>query len=541
MNLRQRNILRLDAEILDVLIIGGGINGGVAAAALAGHGARIAVIDRGDFAGSTSEHSSNLAWGGIKYLETYEFGLVRQLCRSRNQLLRSYPSSVREIRFLTTLPRGFRHHPLKLWAGAWLYWLMGDGFTQTPRLLRNSRIGSEEPVIDTRSSLGGFEYSDAYLVENDARFVFDFVRNSMDRGAIAVNYLEATRCQRTDGLWQVEVIDRETGKEYQVRARALVNAAGPFADRLNGACGRITEHRHVFSKGIHLIVNRLTQEDRVLAFFASDGRPFFVIPMGDKTCIGTTDTRVETPETEVTDADRDFVLDNINRCIRLPRPLNHDDIIAERCGVRPLAVKANDGSNQGTDFLQLSRRHELDVDRKTAHITIFGGKLTDCLNVGDEICAAVSHMGIDLNKPKTPWFGEPGASRRDDFLRDARRLGLDASTPMGEENHSVRLWRRYGESAFLMLQAISEDAKQADLVLDGSSLMRCEVAHAAKNEMVVRLEDFLRRRTMLSQTRRHEDLQTAPGMREICEILFEDRAIDRFGEYFSVADAAAEM
>lgn len=538
MSLRQRNIAGLGEETLDVLVIGGGINGAVSAAALAGHGAKVAIIDRGDFAGETSEHSSNLAWGGIKYLETFEFSLVRQLCRSRNQLLRSYPSSVREIRFLTTLPRGFRHHPLKLWAGTWLYWLMGNGFTQAPRLLNNRKISTEEPVIDTRSSIAGFEYSDAYLIDNDARFVFDFVRNALDRGATAINYLEATGCERTNGLWQVQVQDRETGQHHRIRARALVNAAGPFADRLNGDCGRTTEHRHVFSKGIHLIVNRLTREDRVLAFFASDGRPFFVIPMGDKTCIGTTDTRVEAPETEVTDADRDFVLENINRCIRLPKPLTHADIIAERCGVRPLAVSARGTEANTSDFLQLSRRHELDIDRTTAHITIFGGKLTDCLNVGEEICAAVSEMGITLHKPETPWYGEPDSSRQADFQNEARRLGLDAFTSPGAENLSARLWRRYGERAFPMLHAIAEDPNQADIMLEGSSLLRCEIEHAAEHEMIVQLEDFLRRRTMLSQTRRHEELQTAHGMREICEILFGEQAIERFTAYFPDAEAS---
>lgn len=536
MDLRQQNIARLNKEPLDVLVIGAGINGAVAAAALAGHGAKTAIIDRGDFAGSTSEHSSNLAWGGIKYLETYEFGLVRQLCRSRNQLLRSYPSSIREIRFLTTLPRGFRHHPLKLWAGAWLYWLMGDGFTRTPRLLNSARIGHEEPVIDTRQSIGGFEYSDAYLVENDARFVFGFVRNALDQGAIAVNYLEATGCKRVEDCWQVMVRDRETGQEYSVRSRTLINAAGPYADRLNGACGRTTEHRHVLSKGIHLIVNRLTREDRVLAFFASDGRPFFVIPMGDKTCIGTTDTRVDSPETEVTDADRDFVLENINRCIQLSSPLTRSDIIAERCGVRPLAVNTQNGTTDTTDFLQLSRRHALDVDHPTAHLTIFGGKLTDCLNVGEEVCSAIAAMGVTLRKPETPWFGEPGPARMSEFMNEANHLGLDTFTPQGEENLSERLWRRYGEKAFLLLRAIASDPEQAKVILPGSSLLRCEVAHAAEQEMVVRLEDFLRRRTMLAQTRRLEDTRSLQALQEICEILFRDQATERFEDYLRQAE-----
>ena len=122
MQLRKSNLAKLRRQDFDVLIVGGGINGAVSAAALAGKGAQVALIDRGDFAGLTSMNSSNLAWGGIKYLETWDFGLVRKLCMSRNHLMRSYPSTVQEIRFFTTLTRGFRYPPWFLLMGAWLYW-----------------------------------------------------------------------------------------------------------------------------------------------------------------------------------------------------------------------------------------------------------------------------------------------------------------------------------------------------------------------------------------------------------------------------------
>ncbi|BBI74664.2 hypothetical protein HAALTHF_40340n [Vreelandella aquamarina] len=135
MKLRNRNVEKLHTDDFDALIIGGGINGAATAAALAGKGAKVALIDRGDFAGSTSMHSSNLVWGGIKYMESKDFALVRKLCKSRNHLIKSYPSTVQEIRFLTTITKGFRHSPRYLWAGTWLYWLMGNGFTKLPRLL----------------------------------------------------------------------------------------------------------------------------------------------------------------------------------------------------------------------------------------------------------------------------------------------------------------------------------------------------------------------------------------------------------------------
>jgi glycerol-3-phosphate dehydrogenase len=185
MSLRSSVLHRLETEDFDVLVLGGGINGAVSAACAAARGARVALIDRGDFAGFTSQESSNLAWGGIKYLETYEFGLVRKLCVSRNRLLRAFPSTVQELRFFVTLARGFRHGRLTLLLGAWLYWILGSFFTRPPRLLSLRTIADDEPVVRTDGAVGGFEYSDAYLHDNDARFVWSFIRGALDHGAAA--------------------------------------------------------------------------------------------------------------------------------------------------------------------------------------------------------------------------------------------------------------------------------------------------------------------------------------------------------------------
>ena len=146
--LREQNIVCLEQQSLDVLIVGGGINGAVSAAALTARGARIGLIDRRDFAGVTSSQSSNLVWGGIKYMESYEFGLVNDLCKSRNELLRSFPSTVKEIRFLTTVPKGFRFHPRFMILGTWLYWLFGRGMTRIPRLLSPSSVKNREPLVN---------------------------------------------------------------------------------------------------------------------------------------------------------------------------------------------------------------------------------------------------------------------------------------------------------------------------------------------------------------------------------------------------------
>ncbi|MFG6178431.1 FAD-dependent oxidoreductase [Halomonas sp. THAF12] len=542
MQLRQNNLRKLPEQVFDVLVIGGGINGASAAAALSGKGARVAMIDRGDFAGGTSMQSSNLVWGGIKYMESGDFALVRKLCKSRNHLIESYPSTVQEIRFLTTINRGFRHHPLYPWAGTWLYWLMGNGFTRRPNFLRARDIKGREPIIATEHVSGGFEYSDAYLHDNDARFVFNFVRSALDFGTVAANYVESLGARREGDHWVTDVEDCIDGKRFAIRSKVLINAAGPWVDRLNELSGQKTAHRHVFSKGIHLIVPRLTDQRRVLAFFADDGRLFFVIPMGARTCIGTTDTRVESPEVGIAQQDVNFVLDNINKRLSLDKPLTEADIIATRCGVRPLAVKPGNGGER--DFLNLSRKHAIDVDPQARHLSIFGGKLTDCLNVGEEVVEEVRRLGVECPYPDVRWYGEPGASLRETFMHQARLMALDSMTAAGaSEPLSTRLWRRYGTQALELLEDIRQDPRQGEVLIEGTEYLRGELKLTRRREMVTRLEDFLRRRSKISLVVPEETIRTSPGLLEACDILFGDQAQARLEEYFATtmrdgADAA---
>ncbi|BBI50523.1 hypothetical protein HORIV_29440 [Vreelandella olivaria] len=194
------------------------------------------------------------------------------------------------------------------------------------------------------------------------------------------------------------------GTTFDIRAKVLINAAGPWVDQHNELTGqkpptitstqRYSPHRTA--------ANRLPAGARV---FRRRWQAVFVIPMGNRTCIGTTDTHMEHPEVDVTADDIAFVLENINKRLTLDKPLSQNDIISTRCGVRPLAIKDSQGSDR--DFLQLSRKHVIDTNAESAHISIFGGKLTDCLNVGDEIAEAVSQLGVTLSDPNFQWYGEP--------------------------------------------------------------------------------------------------------------------------------------
>jgi len=520
------------SEIQDCLVIGGGINGAVAAAALSGKGAKTTVIDKADFASFTSQESSNLAWGGIKYLETYEFGLVWNLCNSRNRLMQAYPSQVKEIRFYTSVAKGFRKPHFLIYLGALLYWFMGRCQTQPPRLLSTSAIRKEAPKVNTESLAGGLEYSDAYFVDNDARFTFGFIRKALDHGCNAINYMELIAAKRDGEFWHCSLRDQTSGATVEIKTRSLINAAGPFADPVNDMLGIDSPFKHIFSKGAHIIVPPVIQTRCVLTFFASDGRLFFMSPMGPCTCIGTTDTREDNEAVEATAEDVDFLLANTNALLALEKPLTKDDIIATRCGVRPLVVK-KDAAVDNAEWTELSRKHELDIHPELKMLSIYGGKLTDCINVGDEIAEAVESFGVQLFQPAETWYGEPGDSMKVDFHVQCEAMNLDGMTaPNAYEPLSTRLWRRYGTYAFGILDEIKRDSSMADILIEGASYIRAELMHTAQHEMVVHLEDFMRRRSKIALVVDRETIRTAPGLHEAARILFGKNAETELARYF---------
>jgi alpha-glycerophosphate oxidase/glycerol-3-phosphate dehydrogenase len=519
----------------DTLIIGGGINGAVTAASLAGRGASVALVDRGDFASFTSESSSNLVWGGFKYLEGYELYLVWKLCRSRNRLLRAYPDNIKEIGFYAALDEKSPYPPWFAALGALAYWIIGLFGTHRPRLLSRNKIETEEPAIDTTNVRGGVEYYDGILVDNDARFVFSFVRSAIEAGATVANYVELVSAVREGDHWKASLRDVDTGDEFETSARTLVNAAGPFVDALNHTWELKTEHRIVYSKGIHLVVPRLTtrHHHKVLAFFDDTSRLFYVIPMGRRSVIGTTDTRVDTPHTEVTEEDIEFLLAQINERMDLERPLGKADIIAKRCGVRPLVVRTDASDQTEVDWTKLSRKHAIEVDEERKVVTIFGGKLTDCLNVGEEVAGHIERLGIPLEEDLHNWYGEPAPVTRKEFYRQARLMKLDSLREKPDtEPLTDRLWRRYGRRAFDMLEDIRRNPAMAEDIMGSADYLRAELYSAAESEMVTKLEDFMRRRSKIELVVWDKDIGPSSGLREVAQILFGDEADRRLEEYF---------
>ena len=248
--------------------------------------------------------------------------------------------------------------------------------------------------------------------------------------------------------------------------------------------------------------------------------------------IGTTDTRVDSPFTAVTRDDREFLLGQINSRLNLSEPLTPSDVIADRSGVRPLVVEGDGAVDRKVDWTTLSRKHEIEADRARNVVSIFGGKLTDCLNVGEEVALAVEGLGIPLEPDTGNWYGEPAPATRQEFYRQARLMHLDDLRSTEElETLSNRLWRRYGRRAFAMLDEIRRDPVMGEDIIESADYVNVELHLAAETEMVTKLENFLRRRSKIAQVIHHEDVLRSPGLHDALGILFGDRADQKLDEY----------
>ena len=216
--------------------------------------------------------------------------------------------------------------------------------------------------------------------------------------------------------------------------------------------------------------------------------------MGDRSMVGTTDTRVDQPVTEVTDEDIEFVLRQINAQMDLENPITKEEIVSARCGVRPLVIE-NAGEGKIADWHQLSRKHVVEGNKERKVVTILGGKLTDCLNVGEELVGELNRFGLKVKVPGK-WFGEGSQLRKDEFFAHVRNSSNSDGDLIADG-----LWRRHGGEAF----KIVGDAKLEDLI-PGLGVTEQEIRYIAKNEKVLKREDLLRRRLPISMARSDAEL-----------------------------------
>ena len=492
------------------MVVGGGINGAVSALALAAHGLKVALIDSDDFASGVSQESSNLIWGGFKYLQSYDVALVAGLCRSRNRLARAYESRVLEARFVAALGPTSPYSPSYAALGAHAYWALGGFATQRPRRLGRRSLVHSEPVVEINGVRGAVEYSDYLLADCDARFVLQFVLDAIECGAVAISRLRLDGAERAGDAWRAHVTDRLDGSGYTINTKMLINAAGPRAADVAGLTNTRLDRHLRFSKGAHIVVPRVSDSGRVLAFFDDDQRLFYVIPLGHRSLIGTTDTHVVDADATISDQDRDYLLEQANARLSLDVPLTPADVIAERCGVRPLVVES--ASDEARDWMELSRRHAVETDETKQVVSILGGKLSDCLNVGEEVVAAARVCGLQPARNSRRWFGEPTGLERERFETAATDVGLSPE-------RMATLWRRHGRRACEVLALVQQDADLGEPLSEVVDFSAAEVQVMGCHEQILMMQDFLRRRTMLALLEHSRTLDTDPGVARAQQLL----------------------
>ncbi|OCW57642.1 glycerol-3-phosphate dehydrogenase [Hoeflea olei] len=478
-------------RLYDVFVIGGGINGcGIARDAI-GRGYSVCLAEMNDLASGTSSWSSKLIHGGLRYLEHYEFRLVREALSEREVLLGNAPHIIWPLRFV--LPHHKQLRPAwMLRIGLFLYDHIGKrkllGPTRTLDL-RTSPVGAPLKPLFSK----GFEYSDCWV--NDARLVVLNALDAAERGADIHTRTEVVGAQRKDGHWEVTLRDlsgrpRPGGAEWTVRARMVVNAGGPWVDRiLSGVVGRNQAHNVRLVQGSHIVVPKLHDHDRAYIFQNGDGRMIFALPYEeDFTLIGTTDRDYEGDprDATITDGEIDYLCAAASEYFA--RPVERASIVWTYSGVRPLY---DDGASAAQEA---TREYVLKADpgEGAPLINIFGGKITTYRKLAESVLAMVEER---LGRKSAPWTHRaalPGG----DFPADgfeAQVARLLADYPFLQPHQARRYVRHYGTRARLLLGDARSVAEMGEDF--GHGLYAREVDYLMTQEWAVEAADVLWRRT----------------------------------------------
>lgn len=470
-------------QTFDVFIIGGGINGCGIARDAAGRGYSVALAEQNDLGSGTSSWSTKLIHGGLRYLEHYEFRLVREALAEREVLWAIAPHIVRPLRFILPLHSGLRPA-----------WLLRTGLFLYDNLGGRKKLPATRSV-DLAGPLGaalkpefrrGFEYSDARV--DDTRLVVLNARDAEAKGAQIAVRTRVVSARREGAEWRIRQRDLATGTESEIAARFLVNAAGPWVDRvIEGAMGR-REARHVrLVQGSHIVVRRLYDHDRAFIFQNADGRIIFAIPYeGDTTLVGTTDRDFtgDPATAAITPEETDYLLKAASEYFA--KPLRREDIVWTFSGVRPLyddnASKAQEATR---DYVLKTEGGDLG---QAALLNIFGGKITTYRKLAED---AVAEIGKRLGSRGRSWTGKaplPGGDFPVDGV-EALENRLRALAPVLDPSTVARMVRAYGTDAL----AIAADLG-ADL---GHGLHQGELRWMIGREWARDADDVLWRRSKL--------------------------------------------
>jgi len=495
---RAASLTRMAEDRFDVLVIGGGITGAGIALDAAARGLSVALVEKDDFAAGTSGRSSRLVHGGLRYLEHGEIGLVRESLRERGILYRLAPHLVRPVP---------------------MYMLAGDlrrratyraGLTAYEVLAAGRNIGyhtsvSAGRVAEAIPGLGGpsrgFRYFECQT--DDARLTIEVARAAHAAGARLANHARVTGLLGEGRVTGAAVTDEMTGQAFEVRARAVVNATGIWAERVaelaagSGVQGRV---RLRPSKGVHLVFAPgavRTTAAVVAPSAAHDGRYVFIVPWEDRVYAGTTDTpyQGDLDDPAVGDADRDYILAAV---AGLFPGVTSRDVVASWAGLRPLLGAASGQDDAGdTTSSDLSRKHAV-VTGPFGLYTITGGKLTTYRAMAEDL---VDRVAADLGG-----FKGSGPCRTRDIplglhgpAAAAVRLARDEVARLGlPPRTAVRLVGRFGDDWRQAARLIGEDRSLGEPVADGLPVLGVEVALARSREMALTDQDVYVRRTRLT-------------------------------------------
>lgn len=469
----------------DIAIIGGGINGCGIARDAAGRGLRVFLAERDDFASHTSSWSSKLIHGGLRYLETYQFRLVRESLKEREVLKRIAPHLTRPMQFV--LPHEPSMRPAwMLQIGLWLYDHIGGKISLPASRALEFPHGEFGEALAKRFAKG-FVYSD--LQVDDARLTLANAVSAREKGAVIHPRAEVVDARREGDHWRLSLKGRRFANEYQIQARTLINAAGPWAVRVRDDVLKQPAAEGVrLVRGSHIVVPRVQLARHAYITQQPDGRVVFIIPWQDLyTLIGTTDVPAESPEAGeiASDAEIDYLLSAASSY--LAKPLQRRDVVMSFAGVRPLYDDGNPNASKVTRDYVL----RLDGERETSPVLhIYGGKLTTyrtlAVHALEKLKPALPHMG-------NPWTHTevlPGGDLGD---IDEYTDHIGARYPELSRALLEAVIRRHGSRATTVLG----NARQlSDLGrVFGRDLTEREIEYMVQHEWAMTAEDVLTRRS----------------------------------------------
>ena len=476
-------------EAFDLLVIGGGINGVGIARDAAGRGLKVLLCEQGDLGQATSSASSKLIHGGLRYLEQYEFRLVREALIEREVLLAAAPHIIWPLRFV--LPHVKELRPAwMLRAGLFLYDHLG-GRKRLPASqsldLRRDPAGA--PLVEGITK--GFAYADCWV--EDSRLVVLNALDAVERGAEVVTRTACSTARREGGIWTATLTPTDGGAERQIRARALVNAAGPWVMEVLGQVAGANRRSTLrLIKGSHIVVPRLHDGDEAYILQTRDQRVVFVIPYeGDYSLIGTTDMEFEGDPTAaaITAEETAYLCQAVSRYFK--RPVTPENVVWTYAGVRPLY---DDDSGKAST---VTRDYVFDVDAPEGAapmLSVFGGKITTYRKLAEH---AMSRLSPLLGLSDDGWTAAaalPGGDLPDaDF--EAFLAGLQQARPWLPAALARRLARAYGSR---VSEILGEAKGLADLGDDlGGGLTEAEADYLVRHEWAQTAEDILWRRSKL--------------------------------------------